>query len=365
MTFMRIGFACLWDRDAASTWSRTPWELRAAMRSRVDLNADVVDAGVRVPLPMRRLLQAAHLTIRNGQLISLWEQGSLTDRYCRAQLSKRKDLDVMLQMQDLAAVDVPFFLYQDMSFDALLKLRDAGADVFRVLTRDEMRRRRERQLGIYDKAAGVIAMSRWLADSLINDSGLPPGKVHVVHPGLVAGNNTPITRRPGPRRKLLFIGRTFASKGGDLVLKALAYLRKQVNPRITLTIAGPPAMPEVPDGVNFLGALPSREVAELYDTHDLFVLPTRIDGFGIVFAEALARGLPCIGRNNFAMPEIIQPPRYGSLVDGDDPKELARLIAEALADDELYRRCEDDAEATRAYYSWDRAALETIRAVTL
>jgi glycosyltransferase involved in cell wall biosynthesis len=361
---MRIGFACLWDRDAASTWSRTPWELRAAMRA----HADVVDVGVQVPLPARRLLQAAHVKIRDGRLISLWEQGSLTDRYCRAQLSKRDDLDVMLQMQDLAAVDVPFLTYQDMSFDALLSLRGQGLDVFRILTTREMRRRRERQLAIYAKAAGVIAMSGWLAESLVNDTGLPREKVHVVHPGLVAGNDAPLPERPSPRRRLLFIGRTFASKGGDIVLKALARLRRQVDPGITLTIAGPPAMPpgqEVPDGVNFLGALPSREVAKLYDSHDLFVLPTRIEGFGIVFAEALARGLPCIGRDNFAMPEIIQAPKYGSLLDGDDPDELANLIAEALGDDDLYRRCADDAEATRAYYSWDRAARETIQALTL
>lgn len=324
--------------------------------------ADVVDAGVHVPLLTRRMLQAAHVTIRDGQLISLWEQGSLTDRYCRAQLSKRTDLDVMLQIQDLAAVDLPFYVYQDMSFDALLSLRGRGVDVFRVLTSDEMRRRRERQLDIYAKATGVIAMSRWLAASLVNDTGLPPAKVHVVHPGLVAGNAEPVRPRPGPRRKLLFIGRTFASKGGDLVLKALARLRDQVDPGITLTIAGPPRFAEVPEGVNFLGALPSAEVAKLYDTHDLFVLPTRIEGFGIVFAEALARGLPCIGRNGFAMPEIIQPPRYGSLVDGDDPDELAKLIADALGDDELYRRCETDAAATRAYYSWERAATQMVQA---
>jgi glycosyltransferase involved in cell wall biosynthesis len=359
MTFMRIGFACLWDRDAPSTWSRTPWELRAAMRA----HADVVDAGVHVPPPMRRLLQAAHATIRDGRLISLWEQGSLTDRYCRRELNRCKDVDTMLQMQDLAPVDVPFFLYQDMSFDALLKLRRGGADVFRVLTSDEMLRRRERQLEIYAKASGVIAMSRWLADSLVNDTGLPPEKVHVVHPGLVAGNSAPLPARPGPRQRLLFIGRAFATKGGEQVLKALALLRSQVDPEITLTIAGPPSLAEVPEGVTFLGALPSKQIAALYDTHDLFVLPSRIEGFGIVFAEALARGLPCIGRNGFAMPEIIQAPRYGSLVDTEDPEKLAKLIAEALGDDALYDRCARDAEQTKAYYSWDRAAIQTVRAM--
>ncbi|HCT77687.1 MAG TPA: hypothetical protein DGT23_14065 [Micromonosporaceae bacterium] len=357
---MRIGFACLWDRDAASTWSRTPWELRSALRA----HADLVDLGVNVSLPVRRLLQTAHLSYRNGQLISLWEQGALTDRYARRQLSraaKAQPVDVVLQMQDLAIVDQPFYLYQDMSFDALLSLRDSGMDVFRVLRTKEMQRRRERQLRVYERATGVIAMSRWLADSLIRDTGLPPEKVHVVHPGLVSGNTNPLPERSGPRKKLLFVGRTFASKGGDLVLAAFEKLRSE---GVTLTIAGPPRMDRVPEGVNFLGAIPTREVAKLYDTHDLFVLPTRIEGFGIVFAEALARGLPCIGRNGFAMPEIIQAPRYGRLVDGDDPEQLAALIVDALGDDALYERCRTDAKAIAEYYSWDRAAIQTVGAVT-
>jgi glycosyltransferase involved in cell wall biosynthesis len=356
---MRIGFACLWDRDPASTWSRTPWELRAAMGA----HAEVVDAGVHVPLPVRRALQLAHVTLRDGRPITLWEQGSLTDRYCRRQLAKCTGIDAMLQMQDLAPVDVPFFTYQDMSFDALLKLRDSGLDVFRVLTSDEMKRRRERQLDYYDKAAGVVAMSHWLARSLVEDTGLSPDKVHVVHPGLVAGNTAPIPVRAGRRTRLLFVGRTFASKGGDLALQALARLRREVDPEITLTVAGPPSMGEIPDGVNFVGAIGKHEVAKLYDTHDLFVLPTRIEGFGIVFAEALARGLPCVARNAFAMPEIIQAPAYGSLVDSDDPDELAKLIAEALIDDALYQRCAADAVATRDYYSWDRAAIQTVQAI--
>ncbi len=358
---MRIGFACLWDRDAASTWSRTPWELRAALRA----HADVVDVGVDVPLPVRRLLQTAHLRYRNGRLISLWEQGSLTDRFCRYQLQRaavKKDADVVLQMQDLAAIDRPFYLYQDMSFDALLKLRDSGADVFRVLTTAELLRRRERQLKVYDKAAGVIAMSRWLADSLVKDTGLPPEKVHVVHPGLVAASTGPIPDRTnGPRRRLLFVGRLLLPKGGDLVLQAFERLREQ---NVTLTVAGPESIGEVPEGVTFLGPLPVNEIAKLYDQHDLFVLPSRIEGFGIVFTEALSRGMPIVARNDFAMPEIVQAPRYGRLIDKDDPDLLASTLLEALNDDELFRRCHDEASSIAGYYSWDRAARETVTALS-
>jgi glycosyltransferase involved in cell wall biosynthesis len=357
LALVRIGFACLWDRDAASTWSRTPWELRRAMREQ----ADVVDVGIDLSMPVRRALQSAHLKYRNGELITLWEQGALTDRYCQRQINRRSaECDVVLQIQDLAITSKPFYVYQDMSFDALLKLRESGHDVFRVLTTAEMQRRHERQRQVYEKAAGVIAMSHWLAESLVKDSGLAPEKVHVVQPGRVASVHGPVKERPKRRHRLLFVGRTFASKGGDLVLQAFERLRQD---GVTLTIVGPPTMENVPEGVNFLGAIPSGEVAKLYDEHDLFVLPTRIEGFGIVFAEALSRGLPCIGRNNFAMPEIIQAPRYGRLLSQDDPQELADLISDALADDALYERCRDDAALIQSHYSWERAAREAIRAV--
>lgn len=173
----------------------------------------------------------------------------------------------------------------------------------------------------------------------------------------------PLPERVGPRHRLLFVGRDLLGKGGDLVLAALAILRREVNPAITLTVAGPAEWPlpgEVPDGVAFLGLRPPDEVARLYDEHDLFVMPSRLEGFGIVFAEALARGLPCIGRDDYAMPEIIEPGTGGALLAGDDPAELAALIAGVLDDDQLYANCRQNAPKVVSWFSWDRAAGEFV-----
>ena len=95
----------------------------------------------------------------------------------------------------------------------------------------------------------------------------------------------------------------------------------------------------------------------LYDTHDLFVMPSRLEGFGIVFAEALSRGL-AVRRdaNAFAMPEMIEPGRNGALVDSLDPVELASVVADTLADDDLYRECWARRKAVADHFTWERMA---------
>ncbi len=364
---MRIGFACLWDHaDPRATWSGTPWALREALRRQVDL----VDLGVRPSAALATALRLTHLRWRAGRPTSTWDQSRITDAYCRVRLSKAvatSGCDAVLQIQDLAVLDRPYFLYQDLSFDALLDLHrrrgglPQGLAVAR-LSPSHLARRRDRQQVVYRNAAGVITMSRWLARHLVEVTGLPAERVHVVHPGrngaVPAG---PPPERPAPRRRLLLVGRGLPGKGGDLVVAALAVLRRRYDPDITLTVAGPRRWPlpgGVPDGVRFLGPVPPAEVAGLYDRHDLLVMPSRLEGFGMVFVEALSRGLPCIGRDAFAMPEIIEPGVTGALIRDDDPVALAETVAAVLADDAVYEACRRRAAAVAAYYTWERAAAE-------
>lgn len=364
---MRIGFACLWDRRPAGTWSHIPWNLRAAMRQHTDL----ADVGVELSAGTRHALTALHLRRRGGRVTSVWQQSRLTDAYCRRVLTGRAvraGCDAVVQIQDLAPLPVPYLPFQDMSFDALLHVHETtGLPLYRKLSADALRRRRDRQVDVYARAAGVLAMSRWLADSLVNLSGVPAGKVHVVYPGISAHDpGRALPRRDRPRHRLLFVGREFDRKGGPQVVAAHALLRRDVDPQLTLTVAGPAAWPmrgPVPEGVDFRGDLSLAEVARLYDTHDLFVMPSRLEPLGIVFAEAAARGLPAIGRNAFAMPEIIEPGRTGALVDGDDPADLAAVIAGVLDDDDLYETCADNAASAAQRFSWDRAGRDAVAAV--
>jgi glycosyltransferase involved in cell wall biosynthesis len=366
-----IGFACAWDPDPVRTWSYTPWNLRAGMR----LHARVVDVGVEPRPPVRAAFKALHVRRRYGRTVTTWKHSAAWAAWCRRTLGRatRAGCDAVLEIQDLAPLDLPFLVYQDLSYDVLLRQQGDGppsrppVPQFPMLTLDQIRRRRDRQRDIYERAAGVLAMSHWFARTLVEWTGLPAAKVHVVHPGATATGGGPPPVRDRPRTRLLLVGRDFHRKGGDLAVAALALLRRDHDPRLTLTIAGPDHWPlpgGVPDGVTFLGRLPAGRLSALYDDHDLLVMPSRFEGFGIVFAEALARGLPCVGRDAFAMPELITPGETGALVRGDDPAEVADAVARVLGDDRLYDTCRARAPTTAAHFTWSRAGRDAVAAVT-
>ena len=162
----------------------------------------------------------------------------------------------------------------------------------------------------------------------------------------------------------MFVGTTFLVKGGDLLLAAFEILRRR-HEDATLTIIGPQAWPMaglIPEGVQFMGRVGPEQLSQIYEQHDLLVVPSRLEGFGKVFVEALSHGLPCIGRRAFAMPDLIQPGINGDLVESDDPAELAARIEAVLGNEEIYRSCDAMRGDVMARFNWDRAAHDVARA---
>jgi glycosyltransferase involved in cell wall biosynthesis len=372
---MRLGFACLWDLNPRRTWSYTPWDLREALRRRSDI--EVVDVGFAVPKLLRRALQLMSLKRRSGRWVTPWKHVRVWQAALERQLERRAKAlgcDVVLQIQDLGATSTPFLIYQDFSYDIVLECLREGSlgmrEYFPNLDAAEIERLRARQLRIYARASRLLTMSDFMRQSLIEHTGMSPEKVVTVLPG-VSATDVEAARgtreeppRNRPRRRLLFIGTTFIVKGGDLVLAALAILRKR-QPDVTLTIVGPASWPltsAIPEGVTFLGRLDPERLPDLYRQHDLLVVPSRLEGFGKVFVEAFFHGLPCIGRRAFAMPELIHPGVNGDLVESDNPEELAQRIEAVLANDAIYGNCASAQGTAAARFTWDRAANDVVMA---
>jgi glycosyltransferase involved in cell wall biosynthesis len=374
---LKLAYAARWEAVPEGTWSGSATNLLESLRD----VADADDIGVHFPDRRRAVLRLAAARYRDGGIKSNWANSRLTNAYLDRVLASQLDgrgnnvkYDATLTIDSLAVLPEPYFIYYDVSWDSLIGTAESPARYLRHhgITPALMARMRARQRAIYDKASGIFTMSHWLAKSLIEESGVPASKVHVIHPGVNTprgapdGGGQPAEARRGPRRKLLFIGRqwdasTFYLKGADLLADAFEVLRKEYDPELTLTMVGVtgwPANRPVPDGIALPGVLPPGEVRKLYETHDLLVVPSRLEGFGIVFAEATSHGIPCVARNRYAMPETVVPGLSGALIGNDDPHELAEAIIKVLADDQLYETCAARAPRVREYFTWERASRE-------
>jgi len=90
--------------------------------------------------------------------------------------------------------------------------------------------------------------------------------------------------------------------------------------------------------VLFTGRVSDRVLDDIYDRVAVFAMPSRGEGFGIVYLEAMQHGLPCIGAIHDAAREIVVDGETGYLVDQGDMTDLSNKLARLLADPSLRRR---------------------------
>jgi glycosyltransferase involved in cell wall biosynthesis len=173
----------------------------------------------------------------------------------------------------------------------------------------------------------VTAWSEWTRRSLVNDYGVDPGKIVVLHPGTTLSNfpdpGSRGPRRPGPVR-LLFVGGDFVRKGGDLLLDVFRNHLKGACELHLVTGADVPAG----DGVFvYKGVKPhSEQLLRLYADADVFVLPTRGDCLAVVLGEAMASSLPIVTTRVGAHAEAVDDGKSGFVIDaGDGPALRDRL----------------------------------------
>lgn len=147
---------------------------------------------------------------------------------------------------------------------------------------------------------------------------------------------------PGPLR-LLFVGNLIQRKGLDTLIKALARIqgvdwtlriagRVDVDPEYTRQVRQLAAQPGLAGRIDFLGRLDDETLADELRSAHLLAVPSQYEGFGIVYLEAMAFGLPAVASNAGAAAEIIQNRTNGLLVNPDDDAQLAECLAELLGD---------------------------------
>jgi len=205
-----------------------------------------------------------------------------------------------------------------------------------------LRRSEDRALA---QARGMIATSDATA-RLLSDRGIARDRIRVVVPGVDRAPAS--TGSAGPDTRLLCVATLTPRKGHDLLLRALAGLTElpwhlrcvgslDRDTRWSRELRRLARDLGLDGRVTFTGSLDDPRLELEYRQADLFVLPTRFEGYGMVAAEALAHGLPIVATRTGAMPELI-PPQAGALVSPDDPEALRVALEGLMADADARRR---------------------------
>ena len=219
----------------------------------------------------------------------------------------------------------------------------------------------QREIRIFRGLDYIFTFSEWLRQSFINEYTIKPDKVFTVG----AGANIPIPETNNTQefdgRTILFIGIDFERKGGKILLEAFRQAKSEI-PDARLVIIGP-NLKGLPNGVECLGYISKdspegmMRLKQAYMNASVFVMPSLYEPFGVVFLEAMAHGLPCIGSDNCAMPEIIDQGETGFLVPPGDSDSLAKNIIEVLRDPVLAKSMGDKGyRKLIEKFTWDRVA---------
>lgn len=256
-----------------------------------------------------------------------------------------------------------------------------GTDTISVRRDDRFGRGGREALGGADL---VVTVSRALEQVVLTELGLPESvPTAVVNMGLDAATFHP---DPVAREKLrldageriaLFAGNLTHGKGVDVLLDAfIAVLDEGYADRLVLIGSGPLedelrhtigmtvndyAHADATERVTFTGRLAQRDLALWMAAADVFVLPSRAEGLGLVTLEAMACGTPCVGTTIGGIPEVLVEPGCGRLVPPDDAAALSSAIADVIAAGKLSYR--EACLAQAAAHTTHAKAAEMISAI--
>jgi glycosyltransferase involved in cell wall biosynthesis len=216
----------------------------------------------------------------------------------------------------------------------------------------------------------VIVTSAPTADILCRDYGVASERIAVIRPGVDVPAGAPRSQdqHANGAVNLLAVGSVTPRKGYDLLIEVLGNL-KQLPWR--LTIAGDTTRNEqafarlqadiarrkLQDRIVITGAVDAGRLAELYANADVFVLASLFEGYGMVFGEAVAHGLPIVATAVGAAPEIV-PADAGSLVAPGDASALRDALRHIIVDSDARNRMAQAAcEASARLPRWRQSAI--------
>ncbi|MBB5149064.1 MULTISPECIES: glycosyltransferase [Ureibacillus] len=198
---------------------------------------------------------------------------------------------------------------------------------------------------ILQESSYVIAVGPVLADQIEKDYGIPRDRILVCSMGVNRQQFKPGNKEI-VRKELnldddafiyLFVGNVIKQKGVEELLIAFQQVKKEANRKVKLVIIGSQRdrsfvnslSPLMDDDVLMYGPMKQNELVKWYQASDVFVLPSHLEGFGLVALEAIASGTPVIASDVGGLTYLLKD-GAGHLVEPKNPKALADEMFNAL-----------------------------------
>lgn len=199
-----------------------------------------------------------------------------------------------------------------------------------------------------------IVVSSWLKELVTGKSG------HLVHGPILNGVNFgqfSIERKHFNRRKR--IGMLYHQNPVKGVQDGLAAfeMARAVYPDIQLVMFGArKPRPSLPGGVEFHENPPQHKLREIYGSCDIWLSPSRVEGFALVPMEAMAGQCAVVATNVGAIPEYTIPGTTALVSSPCDPEALARHLLRLLADEDELKRIAKAGHEHIRQFTWERSA---------
>lgn len=279
-------------------------------------------------------------------------------------LHKKNKYDLIhgiMASQGSAAAYLFKFFYPKVPFILTLQEGDLG----RNSPFDKFWQRR-----IIKKADVITAISAYLADFAKRYNKKAP--IFIVPNGVdlksMKYKELSIRNKEKDKKIIITISRLVVKNGVDILIKALSILNtKYLILSTDLLIIGDGKERRkleklreklgVADKVKFLGTIPNERIPEHLASADVFVRPSRSEGLGTAFLEAMAAGVPIIGTQVGGIIDFLIDGETGLFCKSNDPKDLAEKIIMILNDEDLKNKLvENGREMVEQKYSWDKIA---------
>jgi glycosyltransferase involved in cell wall biosynthesis len=368
----RIGIAFPGNPSHKATWSGIPFGLTRGLETagvevvsvRVEPPALLLAAGsnaiaatyLRPQRNPRTAVQQARAAARTSAGIA-W----LNSRAAPKALRRAGRLDGIIQIGTgyTLPAGLPVATYEDMTIPQTKTHPYVGWD---LLTRRSFASRMMRQRRAYEQARACCLTSPWAAESVLNDYGIAPQKVHVV--GIGCNHTAPPAQRDWSEPRFLFVGLDWERKNGSGVLRAFARLREQVPTARLDLVGGHPPLSHA--GVTGHGVL-RLDVAEqherlerLFAEATCFVMPSHSEASAIAYVEAASAGLPSIGTSAGGSEYLIGD---GGLIVDPGNDEALFVAMRRLADPETAKGMGAAAKERSRLFSWEAVASRLLSAL--